>query len=210
VINFCAAGSAAYCPFVIRNGSGAITQVTLANLNLTSIRTNGVDIEADYNVPASNWFSWWEGNLAVRAIANYLGVLTTENPGAQTIYNAGSIGNGTPHWRMLGGVNYDISDWSTFLQVRYIGAGIWNPTYNDPNYTPYQTTNFNDVNSATYFDVQETYHVNKQIDVFLNVQNVFNLQPQFSPSNSNYAQTGNESLYDQIGRMFRVGIKYNY
>jgi iron complex outermembrane receptor protein len=210
VINFCASGSTSYCQYVTRNSAGTITQVTVPSLNLTSLHTNGVDIEADYNIPAEDWFGWWKGNLSVRTIANYLGLLTTQNPGAQTLYNAGSIGNSTPHWKVLSGINYDLGDWSTFLQVRYVGAGIWNPTYNDPNYTPYQTTNFNLVNSATYFDVQETYHIGKAMQIYLNVQNVFNLQPQFSPSNASNAQTTNEALYDQLGRMFRVGIKYNY
>jgi outer membrane receptor protein involved in Fe transport len=75
---------------------------------------------------------------------------------------------------------------------------------------PFQTTNFNQINSATYFDLQETYHFNSNLALYLNIQNLFNLPPQFSPANSNYAQTTNEGLYDQIGRMFRLGVRFNY
>jgi outer membrane receptor protein involved in Fe transport len=174
------------------------------------LRTNGVDLEADYVVPADEWFDWWQGNLSVRTVANYLGLLTTGIPGSQSVYNAGNIGNGTPHWRGQAAINYDLNSWSTYLQIRFIGAGLWNNLYNNPNASPFQTTDFNSVNSATYFDLQETYHFNENLALYLNVQNVFNLQPQFAPSNSNYAQTTNEALYDQIGRMFRVGVRFNY
>ncbi|HEY4276189.1 MAG TPA: TonB-dependent receptor [Rhizomicrobium sp.] len=210
VINFCFEGNNLYCQFIQRNSAGVITGVTVSNQNLNAQRTNGVDLEADYNVPADDWFDWWKGNLTVRTVANYLGLLTTGIPGSQSVYNAGNIGFGTPHWRGQMNINYDLDAWSTFLQVRFIGAGLWNNLYNNPTVSPYQTTDFNNVNTATYFDLQETYHFNDNLAVYLNIQNVFNLQPQFAPSNSNYAQTTNEGLYDQIGRMFRVGVRFNY
>ncbi len=208
-VNFCYQGITSYCQYVQRNGTGTITGVVQTNLNLNSMRTNGVDLEADYLVPASDWFNWWQGSLSVRSLANYLGLETTISPGAAPVYNAGNLVNGTPHWRSLTNINYDLDDFSTFLQVRLIGAGVLNNTYNNVNFSPYQTANFNHVPIVGYLDLQETYHFDNHVDFYVNIQNLLDSDPPLAPSNTtNFSQTTVESLYDQIGRMFRVGVKF--
>ena len=219
VINFCFQGNTFYCQFIQRNppapgaALGVITGVTVSSQNLNAQRTNGVDLEANYAVPADDWFSWWQGNLSLHTVANYLGINTTNVAGSLPTYAAGSLsaGSGEPHIRDQTTINYDIDQWSTYVQIRYIGPALWNAQYNNPLYNnPFTTTNFNHVNTATYFDTQETFHINPNMNVYLNIQNLFNLQPQFSFANSNYAQTTDEALYDQVGRMFRIGIRIKY
>ena len=45
-------------------------------------------------------------------------------------------------------------------------------------------------------------------ELFLNVRNIFNKQPPFTPQNGNIPVPVNTSLYDVIGRTFRVGFKF--
>ena len=212
VINFCFQGNSFYCPFISRNGAGVITAVTSSNQNLNAQRVNGVDLEVDYHVPADDWFSWWQGSLSVHSVANYVGINTTNIPGAQSTYAAGNIGlpSSQPHERAQTSFTYDLDKWSSFVQWRFIGPGLWNNQINNAAAIPFQTSNFNHIGTADYFDVQETYKVDENISAYLNIQNVFDLPPQLSFTNSNYAQTTNEGLYDQIGRMFRVGVRVKY
>ena len=211
IVNFCYQGATAYCSSVIRNGAGTITSVVSSNLNLNSLRTNGVDLEADYAVPAADWFDWWQGDLSLRTFSSYLGLLTTLSPGAQAVYQAGDLKSAAPHWRVVSTASYKLGNWSTFLQMRFIGAGVINRQYNDPTVVPYQTANFNHVNGAFYFDFQETYQLTERFSTYINVHNLFDLPAPLSPTNStNYSQPIIQPLYDQVGRMFRMGVKYDY
>ncbi len=211
IVNFCFQGAAEYCPFVRRNGAGTITGVVSAQLNQNSLRTNGVDLEMAYTVPAAEWFDWWQGDLSVRSFTRYLGLMTSIAPGAAPVRTAGELRSANPYWQGTAMVNYSLGNWSTFLQVRYFGAGKINKQYNDPTLVPYQTANFNTAGFEAYLDLQQTYRINDNISVSLNIRNLLDTDPMLTPTNStNYSQTTIQPLYDQVGRMFRASVRFDY
>jgi outer membrane receptor protein involved in Fe transport len=62
---------------------------------------------------------------------------------------------------------------------------------------------------VAYLDLQESYALTDAVSLSLNVQNVPDRDPPVAPSNiTNFSQTTVESLYDQIGRMFRGGVRF--
>jgi iron complex outermembrane receptor protein len=69
---------------------------------------------------------------------------------------------------------------------------IQTPTYN------YQT-----VSSIFYFDVGANWNVNDKTQVYTQIDNITNIRPPDQQSN-----TVNNTLYDVIGRMYRVGVRF--
>ena len=82
---------------------------------------------------------------------------------------------------------------------------------------PYYTINDNHVDGALYFDVSATYGFEVpggEGEAFLSIKNVFNSEPpltanpnaQGAENTVGYLQT-NRSLYDVMGRTFRLGVR---
>ena len=76
------------------------------------------------------------------------------------------------------------------------------------------TTDFNDVASATYLDGQVAYKTRLaglDTEIFLNVQNLLDKGPVYCPRSAGATPLPTEvSLYDQVGRMFRLGVRTRF
>jgi iron complex outermembrane receptor protein len=57
---------------------------------------------------------------------------------------------------------------------------------------------------AFYLDVGGTYNITKQVSGYLKVDNVFDHDPAASP------QSANPALYDIVGRIYRVGVRFSF
>ncbi len=204
-INQCFAGVSLACSLFTRNASNVITRFTSAPINLASAATQGVDIELAYRVPARQLFGL-EGAMTFRALAAYVGKQETQTPGAAPLDRAGEVGvNPFPHWRGTTQLNYDGERFGWFLQGRYIGSGTFDVT-RGPSVVDLQH-----ISSQFYLDGQISGRANaggKEFELFLNVRNLFNNQPPFTPQDGNIPVPVNTSLYDVIGRTFRVGLKF--
>jgi iron complex outermembrane receptor protein len=76
-VSECNLGNETYCPFVIRNTAGTITQVNTPSLNLAQLKTNGVDIEAQYALPLERIYATLPGTLNFGVLATYVAHLKT-------------------------------------------------------------------------------------------------------------------------------------
>jgi hypothetical protein len=98
---------------------------------------------------------------------------------------------------------------STFLQIRYIGRMTWDKTR-----VLGLTTDFNEIPSATYLDGQITYRtriIGRDVDLYLNVQNIMGKGLVYSPKTGGATPLPTDAgLYDQVGRMFRLGAKTRF
>jgi outer membrane receptor protein involved in Fe transport len=76
------------------------------------------------------------------------------------------------------------------------------------------TTDFNDVTSANYVDAQVGYKLRlgrKDLEIYLNVQNVLDKGLVYAPKSGGATPLPTDvGLYDQVGRMFRVGLKTQF
>jgi len=201
----CYAGDTQLCGNITRDSAGIVTGGFVGPFNFQSVHTRGIDFEAGYRVPGDVL----GGTLSFRGILGYIDTLK-QSTSTATFERAGQLANTTPtpnsipKWRGLLTANYANGPWSSFLQMRYIGSG---KLFND--YTA-ADSNYNNIKAQAYLDLQVGYKVNQNFDISLNVQNLLDKDPPFAPLVSNYNVPTIASLYDQIGRMYRVKVKFRF
>lgn len=211
------------CSFVTRGATSAspraVIRTQTAPVNLNSEFSRGVDFEASYRVPLNTWFANTRpGNLTVRAIAGYIDEYSRVSPLAPTINIAGNglanATNGTsamPHVRGTLSLNHSRDPFSAFLQMRYIGRMTWDKTR-----TLGVNTDYNDVPSTVYFDGQIAYRLPKfrrsiETEVYLNIANLLDRDPTYAPRTGGATPLPTDpGLFDQVGRMFRVGVRTRF
>jgi outer membrane receptor protein involved in Fe transport len=231
VANRCFSGEVVYCSAITYgtapDGSQVITQVNVQPFNFSQIKARGLDFEASYNVAAGDIVESWPGTFAFRLSAtNYLEDYTnngidppTDNAG-QNAYDA--MPPSLPHWLYRFNATYNAEP----VTVSFIGHGVSAGKYSNafvqctsgcPLSTPYNTTiNDNHIQGAFYLDTTVSYDFNVyDIDwqAFLSVQNVFDSDPVVigdGPAGSSYGYAAtNKDYYDFLGRVFKIGLRFN-
>lgn len=196
-INQCKDGVAIACALFEKSSSGAYTKFYSSPINLASAATRGVDIEMAYR---------YNPELTFRALAAYVSKQMTQTPGAAPLDRAGEVGvNPFPHWRGTAQVNYDGEKFGGFLQGRFIGSGRFDVTRGPA------VVDLQHIPAQFYLDGQISAKLKaggKDFELFLNVRNLLNHQPPFTPQDGNIPVPVNTTLYDVIGRTFRVGLKF--
>jgi len=66
------------------------------------------------------------------------------------------------------------------------------------------TINYNKVSAVMYLDVGVNWNITEHTQLYTKVDNVANTMP---PDTG--GQNANNTLYDVIGRMYRVGVRFN-
>lgn len=196
VVDQCFEGFSQVCEQIERDADGTISRINNTNFNLDLLRLTGWDAEARYfrNVHG--------GVLGFRAYVSYLERLALKDFENNEVDRAGETS--TPRWRALASVSYQRWPLSAFLQSRYIGSNRQSNTR-----TPAQA-NFNSVPSAIYLDGQVGYAFGDRWTVALNVQNLLDKQPLFAPEQGAYYNPTDSSVYDQVGRAYRLSIGYEF
>ncbi|MBB3957736.1 TonB-dependent receptor domain-containing protein [Novosphingobium sediminicola] len=195
------------CSFVTRDATNAVIATRTSPINFSSQQTNGVDIEAQYRTTLRN-----EARLGFRLLASYVAHNRTLSPLiTNPVDDAGNMitqssGVAQPHWRGNLIANYDSDHVSVMLQGRYIGGMIWDKTK-----VVGVDTDFGSVGAQFYLDGEISTKFRTfggEQTLFLNVQNILDHQPPFAPIITGATPLPTQpDLYDQVGRMFRVGIR---
>ncbi|MSU68209.1 MAG: TonB-dependent receptor [Opitutaceae bacterium] len=202
------------CSFVTRGATSADPRAVIRTLtspvNLNSEKLRGVDVELAYPVPLASWItSFNPGKLNTRAMFGYMDDNSQLSPLVPSVNNAGNATRSLPRARGTLTLNHSLNPISTFLQVRYTGRMTWDKTR-----TLGVDTDFNAVPATTYLDGQLTYRTRiagRDIDLYLNVQNVLNKGLVYAPKPTGATPLPSDAgLFDQVGRMFRVGAKTRF
>jgi len=208
--------------FVTRGPTAASPRAVIATrtspINLNSERSRGVDVEASYRVPLASWLGGDPGSLTVRALAGYLDEYSRVSPLAPTFNYAGNglanAASGTaamPHIRGTLSLQHARRSVATFLQLRYIGRMTWDKTR-----VLGVTTDYNAVPDTTYLDGQVAYQLPRwrqgwRTEVYLNVANLLDRDPTYAPRTGGATPLPTDpGLFDQVGRMFRVGVRTTF
>jgi outer membrane receptor protein involved in Fe transport len=183
--------------------------INVQAFNLASIRTEGFDIEASYR--------WRQplglpGNLTLRALATRVinNVTDTGLPGTIPVDNAGNNLGATPKWKWLAVQTWDAGRFSLLVQERWFSDGtIGNQYVVCQSACPASTaarptidTNF--IPGAFYLDVGATFDLIKDVTLYGKVDNLLDRDPARSTIFNNPA------LYDQIGRVYRAGVRFRF
>jgi iron complex outermembrane recepter protein len=194
----------------------AITSIEIKPTNFVSIKTQGIDFEGSYRHELG------AGAVSLRALASYAIGLKTNNGVAAITDDAGQNTGGLTKWTYRFTAGYDFrSGFGAELVARGVSPGVYNNNYivcstNCPASTSdYHTVNTNRIPGAFYFDLNANYTIKShgsQFELFLSVKNLFDKDPvlvAIGPTGNNtpaYPQT-NRSLYDVLGRVYRVGVR---
>lgn len=228
VVDFCYSGGSSWCNS-IQYQNGILKTITLQPFNFASQHERGLDIEATYKVPLSRLWKNVPGTFSVHSeITHYISNAVNNN--VFPINYAGVNGGGLsgeysmPKWSYRISSFYNVNDFTLNLVARGFSSGVYGNDYvqcstDCPTSTPrYRTINNNHIKGAVYFDTSLAYRLNAyghpaRITFVMN--NMLNTRPVLigsGPSGNNvpaYAQT-NMSLYDYLGRVFRVALSAHF
>ena len=194
--------------------------------NAATIVTDGFDLEAgyqfdmqDYDVP---------GTFVLRSLINHTSkyILDSGVPGTQRnselVGNVSNGGNGSSYngyggailnWKLQETESYQNDVWGFDLTERWLSGAITtnrNTLVCAPGTCPAPTVqtptiNYNRVSSMFYLDVGMNWNYSERTQFYTKIDNVANKRPPDIGSQDN-----NQVLYDVIGRMFRVGVRFNH
>lgn len=203
-LNRCQAGNTALCAFVARDANGILTALVRTQVNVATVATRGVDIEASLARPLLG------GQVTVRALANFVDTLSTSNGGI-TIDRAGEVGgnnNGLPNWRFNVGVTYTKGPWTLFALDRYVGGGNYDNTLGPADLDRTK------VGDANYVDLSVQYDLiargRRKVSLFVVGRNVLDQDPPLAPSNTFVAYQTNPVLYDVVGAYVSGGVRFGF
>jgi outer membrane receptor protein involved in Fe transport len=231
IVANCVSGQLVYCAAITRDPvSDLITIVRTVPFNLAAQIANGIDFEASYNRDMADIVAGWDGSFGVRALATHYmknysdnGLGTPTSVGDSVGQNdslSGNTSSGPPNWVYQGTLTYTNHPYTVSLTGRGLSAGIFSNsgyglvacTSGCPASTATApTANTNHVPGAFYIDTSVTYDYGPA-QFFLAVKNVLNTDPPILPSATgvpNLSQT-NLSLYDVLGRTYRMGIRFSF
>jgi len=214
-----------YCNQINFNGD-TLETIDLFYDNLDSMKARGLDLEMSYRQQLADVFEGGAGTLSLRALAtHYLENVTDDRVTAIDL--AGSnIGN-TPDWVYRITATYALDPWTLFLGARGVSSGVISNAYTEcssncpPSVAPYFTVNDNSIAGAVYFDASATrdFRIANVVhgQAFLSVKNLLDKDPVLTanPGGSGaentpgYVQT-NRTLYDVMGRSYRVGVRFDW
>jgi len=227
IANRCAAGATDICDLIVRNPNGSVNTVYNISYNLNQLFTEGLDIEASYQLPLNRLVSTMPGNLNFRVLATHVAHLTTTDA-IGPIDRAGMTGfpisqaSGVPKWQMDAVIGYNDQRFSLNLQARWIQRSKYDVTLvgpDDPRYIAFlsdpanvgKTINNNIVPSRIYFNLAAQYNLIQRdngdnLQIFGSINNLFDKDPPLAPG----ANGMNPVYFDQIGRYFRFGLRFRY
>ncbi len=216
------------CALITFGPNKSLAVVDSTNINATWLRTRGLDYEADYTQPLDEMHASWAGNLSFRLLVTR-NLASATNIYGVTTDRVGETGSATGVPSLLANLytTYANGPFSGTLTTRYIPSGHLNNTYvgpDDPLYDPTKATileggiakntvSDNMVSSAIYFNLTASYNLsqdgNHKSQVFASINNLMDRVPPSAPGTSP-VYFSNPVLFDQIGRYYKVGVRYQF
>jgi len=200
-----------FCGLMQRDNAGQLVTVATPFLNLGSVKTDGVEAQANWSVP-SPIMRGDSGRLFVNAAVGWLNKYSLQLlPGAPVLDYTG-ISNGgagvsslppraTPKWKSVTSFGYRSDNTSLGMRWRY-QSGMKDTT---SVLTP--ATAQVGVGAYALWDMFGTVKVNQTIEFRAGVNNLFDRGLPFIASSQNGTDV---ALYDPIGRSFYVGARVNF
>lgn len=201
---------------VIGNNADVIS-IEVVPQNFVSIKTSGIDFEASYRRQIG------PGTVSLRGLASYAIEQKTDNGLSAVTDAAGQNTGNLPTWTYRFSAGYDFTSGFGIQGIaRGVSSGVYDNNAvvcetNCPASTAdFRTMNTNKIPGAIYFDMNAGYKFNvagSRSEIYFSIRNLFNSDPVLvgnGPTGDNteaYPQT-NRALYDVLGRVFRVGVRF--
>jgi len=206
-------GLSVYCDLIQRDSTGKVTAWLVRPINLSSIKTYGIDIEANYQGRIG------EHALTLRGLAAWQPHIRYIQPGVPVIDQGGAAFGSTgltasPTWRMTGMASFGITK-----QVRVDGIYRWRNgmrLWGDPSVV--WATGQGKI--PAYGQLGANLSVGMDVgatgkgEFFLNVQNLLDAKPVVANAPGTAAGVGGFGGWamtdDPVGRYFTAGFRLKY
>ena len=217
IVKRCTEGDALSCSLITRAPDKTVLNIQDTVQNVNKLIARGIDFELNYTQPLGG-----DNRLAVVVLANYVKDLITIDSVGPT-ERAGQTGlrggtpPGIPDWTVDASARLDLGDSFSFsTHAKWINKGFFYPTFiapGDPGFSflDPNSVNTNSVPSRIFIDMLATVRLEsaltKKLEVYLGVDNVLNQDPPRFPGANG---SGNNVLFNPVGRMFKVGARMNF
>ncbi|GAA4222000.1 TonB-dependent receptor [Sphingomonas endophytica] len=200
VVDRCGRGDQIFCAGVLRDETGAITQVNANSFNAQTLKTRGVDFEASYAFPL------FAGTFTTRALATYVDRLVSSTANGQ-VDTAGQLQGGfaTPKWRGSTTFLYDQGPLNLRLLFNYIGPGTFDNAFGPLD------LNRNHYPAYLYTDMSVTYDVTDRFQIYAKVENLTDTDPPLLAESSITVALATLSQYHDLrGRVVGIGGRIRF
>jgi len=210
IVNYCFLGILPQtCSAFNLNNQNGPNFINVQAFNFASIETDGVDIEASYRWPQLFGLA---GTFTVRGLATHIREYVTDSglPGTLPNDTAGVNTGATPDWKVLAIQSYETDKYSFQIQQRWSSDGVLGNQYIEcrPGTCPVSTAtrptiDDNHVDGAFYLDIGGSYEVLPGATAYFKVDNVLDEEP------ARVTIFVNPALYDVLGRVYRLGLRFD-
>jgi hypothetical protein len=196
--------------------------------NAASLVTDGFDLEASYQFDLQDYDV--PGSFVLRSLVNHVSKFISDSgiPGTQRNTELAGVLNGGGNsqtynqsggnvltWKLEETQSYQNDVWGVNLTERWYADGRFtnkNTIVCAPGTCPVLTTaqlvqtptiNYNYVSGILYLDVGANWNVSSSTQLYAKIDNVANQLP---PDTG--GATVNNTLYDVVGRMYRIGVRF--
>jgi hypothetical protein len=237
-INQCFAGVQLYCNNIHSDVNGTVASaadlaagnvraIYTPPLNLNQQSQKGLDVDLTYNLPLATFGSNLPGSLIFRGLlGRVFSSKTADGITGQVVENVGTNSFeppnrvSTPFWKLFLTQTLRMDPWNVTLTERGVSKGYINPnavecTSGCPLSTPLNPTiSHNRIKGAWLVDVSVDYDLlNRERDgmdvsLGLRVDNLLDKDPVAIPSVNYFLPPANGTLYDLMGRVFHVSLRF--
>lgn len=200
IVTRCAAGNQDMCSRITRDSANTITRIVSSYVNLANYKTDGVDVELSYSMPAERVHSSLAGRLRLRTVGTWVNSLTTNDGVSKIQYvrsQGYSFGLGVPEFRVVSSLDYQGEVFGANLRARYLSPGNYNNTVNLVN---------GHIKAYTYVDLGVRAKLPEfsgyNVELYANATNLFDKDPPIGSLYSPY--------YDVIGRYVTLGARMRF
>jgi outer membrane receptor protein involved in Fe transport len=211
------------------NTAGQLTSIQLQSFNAASLDTDGFDLESSYQFDLQDYDV--PGSFVFRSLINHTSKYISDSgiPGTQRNTELAGVLNGGGNsasynqsggnvltWKIEETQTYQNDIWGADITERWFAGGTDTnkndivcapgtcPILTQAQLTQTPTINYNAVDSIMYLDVGFHWNVSDKTQLYTHIDNITNIRPPDTGSN-----TVNNTLYDVIGRMYRIGVRFN-
>jgi iron complex outermembrane receptor protein len=174
-------------------------------VNLTELKTEGVDVNAAYRFPP---FSW--GRLSLTFNGTYLMKWDQKSIGQDTQHLAGQFGGGVAATVIGSGATGGFPRWKHNVSI-VSNVGAWQLTLNQlfvGHYT--DADQVRTVGTYSVLGLNAAYSVFKGLTLTAGVKNLLDRDPPFTNQNQAFQVGYDPALADPTGRFFYASVRYRF
>ena len=207
------------CANIVRNADGTIASIATFQINQAVQDVKGIDLEASYRMSMSSLFDDWRGDFSLHGLMTfYLRNFqdTTFTPAKD--FAGMNLGNNPPNWKLSVTATYALDPVTVSLTGRAFSNGVIDSNYiactsGCPASTAANPTiNYNRIPGRFYLDANVDYKINvgdaSTANLFFSVKNMFNNDVPGIPSTFFYSYSLTAGQFDQMGAVYRAGIRF--